>query len=51
MKTSLSNLSTVFPAQRPIIARAQARATAAGSTVTMNDAVAAVRAARDHQEP
>lgn len=42
-------------AQRPsmaeIVARAQARARATGSTVTMNDAVAAVRAARDRQEP
>jgi hypothetical protein len=34
-----------------IVARAQARARATGSTVTMNDAVAAVRAARDRQQP
>jgi NADPH:quinone reductase-like Zn-dependent oxidoreductase len=34
-----------------IVRRAQARAKATGSTVTMDDAVAAVRAARDRQEP
>jgi hypothetical protein len=39
------------PSMAEIVARAQARATATGSTVTMNDAVAAVRAARDRPEP
>jgi hypothetical protein len=39
------------PSMAEIVARAQARATATGSTVTMNDAVAAVRTARDQQEP
>jgi hypothetical protein len=33
-----------------IVARAQARAKAAGSTVTMSGAVAAVRAGRDRHE-
>ena len=41
-------------AQRPtmaeIVKRAQARAKATGSTVTMDDAVAAVREARDHRQ-
>ena len=41
-------------AQRPsmaeIVRRAQARAKATGSTVTMDDAVAAVRAARDRRQ-
>ena len=39
------------PSMAEIVARAQARARATGSTVTMDDAVAAVRAARDRQEP
>ena len=39
------------PSMAEIVARAQARARATGSTVTMNDAVAAVRAARDRPEP
>jgi len=39
------------PSMAYIVARAQARARATGSTVTMDDAVAAVRAARDRQEP
>ena len=39
------------PSMAEIVARAQARARATGSTVTMNDAVAAVLAARDRQEP
>ena len=39
------------PSMAEIVARAQARARATGSTVTMSDAVAAVRAARDRQEP
>ena len=39
------------PSMAEIVTRAQARARATGSTVTMNDAVAAVRAARDRQEP
>ncbi len=39
------------PSMAEIVARAQARARATGSTVTMNDAVAAVRAARDRQQP
>jgi hypothetical protein len=34
-----------------IVKRAQARAKASGSSVTMDDAVAEVRAARDRQEP
>jgi hypothetical protein len=41
-------------AQRPsmaeIVRRAQARAKATGSTVTMDDAVAAVREARDNRQ-
>ena len=41
-------------AQRPsmaeIVRRAQARAKATGSTVTMDDAVAEVREARDHRQ-
>jgi len=40
------------PSMAEIVRRAQARAKATGSTVTMDDAVAAVRAARDRrQEP
>jgi hypothetical protein len=39
------------PSMAEIIKRAQGRAKAAGSTVTMDDAVAAVRAARDRPEP
>jgi antitoxin FitA len=40
------------PSMAEIVRRAQARANATGSTVTMDDAVAAVRAARDRrQEP
>jgi antitoxin FitA len=39
------------PSMAEIAQRAQARATASGSTVTMQDAVAAVRSARDRQEP
>jgi hypothetical protein len=39
------------PSMAEIARRAQARAKASGSTVTMHDAVAAVRAARDRQEP
>ena len=39
------------PSMAEIVARAQARARTTGSTVTMDDAVAAVRAARDRQEP
>jgi len=39
------------PSMAEIASRAQARAKASGSTVTMDDAVAAVRAARDRQEP
>ena len=39
------------PSMAEIVRRAQARAKAVGSTVTMDDAVAAVRAARDRQEP
>jgi len=38
------------PSMAEITRRAQARAKASGSTVTMRDAVAAVRAARDQQE-
>lgn len=37
------------PNMAEIISRAQSRARASGSTVTMDDAVAAVRAARDHE--
>ena len=50
----LSELSKLAerPTMAEIIQRAQARAKATGSTVTMDDAVAAVREARDHrQEP
>jgi antitoxin FitA len=39
------------PSMAEIVRRAQARAKASGSAVTMDDAVAAVRAARDRQEP
>ena len=39
------------PGMAEIVARAQARARATGSTVTMSDAVAVVRAARDRREP
>jgi hypothetical protein len=39
------------PSMAEIVRRAQGRAKATGSTVTMNDAVDAVRAARDRQEP
>lgn len=39
------------PSMAEITQRAQARARASGSTVTMQDAVAAVRAVRDRQEP
>lgn len=39
------------PTMAEIVSRAQARAKASGSTVTMDDAVAEVRAARDRQEP
>ena len=39
------------PSMAEIVKRAQGRAKAVGSTVTMDDAVAAVRAARDKQEP
>jgi len=39
------------PSMAEIAQRAQARARASGSTVTMRDAVAAVRAVRDRQEP
>jgi antitoxin FitA len=40
------------PSMAEIVRRAQDRAEATGSTVTMDDAVAAVRAARDRrQEP
>lgn len=38
------------PTMADIVARAQARAEASGSTVTMQDAVAAVRAGRDGEE-
>jgi len=38
------------PSMAEIVRRAQARAEASGSTVTMDDAVAAVRAARDRQD-
>lgn len=37
------------PSMAEIIRRAQARAKTSGSTVTMDDAVAAVRATRDRQ--
>jgi antitoxin FitA len=39
------------PSMAEIVRRAQARAKASGSTVTMEDAVAEIRAARDRQEP
>lgn len=39
------------PSMAEIVRRAQARAAASGSTVTMDDAVAEVRAARDRGEP
>ena len=39
------------PSMAEITQRAQARAKASGSTVTMQDAVAAVRSVRDRQEP
>jgi antitoxin FitA len=39
------------PSMAEIVKRAQGRAKDSGSTVTMDDAVAAVRAARDRQEP
>src|ERR1700744_5414305 len=39
------------PSMAEIVRRAQSRAKAAGSAVTMDDAVAAVRAVRDRQEP
>ena len=39
------------PSMAEIVKRAQGRAKDSGSTVTMDDAVAAVRAARDQQEP
>ena len=39
------------PSMAEIVRRAQARARATGSTVTMEDAVAAVRDARDRREP
>jgi len=38
------------PSMAEIVRRAQGRAKASGSMVTMDDAVAAVRAARDRQE-
>jgi plasmid stability protein len=38
------------PSMAEVVRRAQARAEASGSTVTMDDAVAAVRTARDRQE-
>jgi hypothetical protein len=38
------------PSMAEIVARAQARAKASGSTVTMQDAVAAVRAGRDRED-
>jgi hypothetical protein len=37
------------PSMAEIVRRAQARARATGSTVTMDDAVAVVRDARDHR--
>jgi antitoxin FitA len=39
------------PSMAEIVRRAQAQAKVSGSAVTMDDAVAAVRAARDRQEP
>lgn len=39
------------PSMADIVARAQARAKASGSTVTMADAVAQVRAVRDRPQP
>ena len=39
------------PSMAEIVKRAQDRARSSGSTVTMDDAVGAVRAARDHEEP
>ena len=39
------------PSMAEVVRRAQGRARASGSTVTMGDAVAAVRAARERQEP
>jgi hypothetical protein len=39
------------PSMAEIVRRAQERARASGSTVTMDDAVAAVRAAREREEP
>jgi len=39
------------PTMAEIVRRAQGRAKATGSTVTMDDAVAVVRAARDRQDP
>jgi hypothetical protein len=39
------------PSMGEVVRRAQARAKASGSTVTMKDVVAAVRAERDRQEP
>ena len=39
------------PSMAEIVRRAQSRAKSSGSTVTMDDAVAAVRAARDRPEP
>ena len=47
----LSELSKLAdrPSMAEIVRRAQARAEATGSTVTMDDAVAAVRAARDRR--
>jgi antitoxin FitA len=39
------------PSMAEIVRRAQAGAKASGSAVTMSDAVAEVRAARDRQEP
>lgn len=38
------------PSMAEIVRRAQARAKATGSTVTMDDAVAVVRAARDRRQ-
>ncbi|MGH3274622.1 MAG: hypothetical protein ACRDNZ_09950 [Streptosporangiaceae bacterium] len=39
-----------WPSMAEIVSRAQARARATGSTVTMDDAVAAVHAARDRRQ-
>ena len=39
------------PSMAEIVRRAQERAKASGSTVSMEDAVTAVRAERDRQEP